>query len=236
MMMKELSKDMDPVQMLVIYQAPKDTDVYIEQCKLNKGTDGYTPGPMQPLTMDNINKLANALSKKRQKSNIGGYIPDYVHYFELKNGQPTILWAHPPRKHKMFFSKATKMGTEAEVIMPGMIYYLDRDDLHIWCVKNDVVRSTTKLYRLPLPNTYADGSICWGNTNKPANRDGSIIGEITAWEGRFWNSEFTFDGGEAIQKEWSAIIKAKRYPVAKLQESSTKTFKSVIEGIPAFQL
>jgi PRTRC genetic system protein B len=240
-MNEDLTKPLVPTQMIVIYEQRKGTeeqkDAYIERSALTEKDGKYIPGPMMPLEADHIGNLVSLLRKKDKARSIGGYIPPHVKYFLPNDGKPTILWVRPPQKYKIFWAKEVKLKEEL-IRKPAMVYLLKDGGLRIWCVKDKIIRPATKLYRLPLPNSYENGTICWGNTKHLTNMAGTIEMEIQLWEGRFWNSEFAHMGGkDALHKLWAGIVNGKKiYPPAKLNLSGTKQFKNAMSGLPAITI
>lgn len=48
------------------------------------------------------------------------------------------------------------------VPLPGLVWFGIGTHYHIWAVKTETLQPHQEIYRVPLPNVYQDGSICWG--------------------------------------------------------------------------
>ena len=48
------------------------------------------------------------------------------------------------------------------VPLPGLVWFGIATSYWIWAVKTETLQPHQEIYRAPLPNIYADGSICWG--------------------------------------------------------------------------
>jgi len=93
-----------------------------------------------------------------------GWLPPGI----MRYGNGTLgEWAIafiPPKVHELEITReiATSEVDRIRVPLPGLVWFGLSTTYFIWAVKTPQLEPYQEIYRVPLPNTYADGSICWG--------------------------------------------------------------------------
>jgi hypothetical protein len=89
-----------------------------------------------------------------------GFIPPRVHELELTREVATAPGADPTAG-----TPVPPLASEIDRIrvpLPGLVWFGIATSYWIWAVKTETLQPYQEIYRAPLPNIYADGSICWG--------------------------------------------------------------------------
>jgi len=141
-----------------------------------------------PPTPGTISDLQESFSKmpieenKKYLSIRGEIIPDGVIFHNAKN---SIVWKHSKCKKIILYKDA-----EIEVTFSPLLFKYKSGKLFIYCY-TDRLTSSSKLYRLLLPNIYSDtNALCLGNMSLDFDDDSlSVI--IEKCENVFFNSKFS---------------------------------------------
>lgn len=113
-----------------------------------------------------------------------GEIPKNLLYFSYDNSSVKLIWYNKKQIRSVYSDEK-----EMKLLIPKTIYFFN-GELNIFTCSDNIPSINSKLYKLILPNTYSDGSICWGNVKLPEHNN-TFEEFMLAWEKRYWNSDFT---------------------------------------------
>lgn len=101
-------------------------------------------------------------------------------------------------------------------MVPAMLYIANGKDMYVYALdSNERPTTTSKIYKAPYHNIYADGKVCLGSAEvkKPEKTYQAVM---QYWEDLFWKSEFTQLNGTIIRTKsnintlWKNNIKAEK--------------------------
>lgn len=101
-----------------------------------------------------------------------GFVPPKVHELEITSegsptkcarcGQSPDAREHIASEHGDHVFEGSTWMDRLRVPLPGLVWFGLGTTYFLWAVKTETLQPYQEIYRAPLPNTYADGSICWG--------------------------------------------------------------------------
>jgi PRTRC genetic system protein B len=218
-----------PKKALIVFQEGerryRSGKYYIEERDINsKGKMGAA----KPLDLDKARDIFKSIITSETKI-LGGFIPSNVLYYSNKGGTDNIIWYTLPRQQQLFFSK--DLGVPDGVAsIPGLVFYVQGNNLSVYAYKAAKVNINTPLYEAPFHNINNNHEVCLGNIKKEINRD-SFDSFISSFESFFFNSNFTHSNREHksnINILWKELIEKKgKFPYSKLRKTG-KTLKQII--------
>jgi len=154
-----------------------------------------------------------------------GWIPDGIQRLGSSRQGEWFVRFMPPRRRTFNFIGA---GGELETLtipMIGLVFMLSGTNCYIWGTKEKVFNPNAPIYHVPLPNIYADGTICMGSENNLSPYTKGLEMLNKAWE-TFENAPFSnhlVDGKsnshpEDIRIRLSQLQNKNRYPINDLVE------------------
>lgn len=202
---KKLDESFLPFVALVGYANKgdfNDESMYFEMHKIDKN------GKMRngtPLTAECMSDLAKAF-KAEQSLPPHGRIPSNMLYYDSRIGGVKYIWYNPPQKRMMYFSKNLKIN-DGEYYMPGVVYCVHGDRLHIYSFKGN--KPIKKLFKAPFFNV-SETSVCIGNAQIERPENPTFKEFIEYWEKQFWLTEFSHIGANPIKGNLVLITKASK--------------------------
>lgn len=212
--MEDIKKDFRASSMLVVYT--DDEDYYLETHEIFDGKVQQA----KPLSLKAIKKLHEVFKKttKNKMPAIKGIVPKGLLYVDTNIVSPILIWYRAPKERKLYFkNKDSEEKTLSGVVqLPGIIFCLKDEDLHIVCVTGEPTMKS-KLYYAPFPNTHDSNSVCMGNVKMRHDTEDlqEIIGGV---ESAFFNSRFNHVHHSAknckvdIMTMWKEQIADKKKP------------------------
>ena len=96
-----------------------------------------------------------------------GWIPPGV----IRCGSTTqgsfAVLSEPARKYPLWIEgQRSERSKPFLVPLPSLIFLGRGKDYSVWAIREPVAQPSSRLFKAPLPNVFANGSICWG-ANKP---------------------------------------------------------------------
>lgn len=133
--------------------------IYIEE---NNNTNVFVP-----ISETNAN-IAFEILRKKLKGELGNLISfkDIVPRNVLKYEQADthrellVMWYTKPSKRFLNHIDKTKTGI---VYYPPLIWYYKKGSLYLYAIKDKEPTLGTKLFKMPFPNMYGNGDLCFGS-------------------------------------------------------------------------
>lgn len=121
--------------------------------------------------------LANAMAQRPISWETGILTPNTIHVGS-NAGVRTVVEYRPPQRTGIWLDDNPE---PLRVPMPGLLLVRKSSgeghpDYQIFAVKKRPSNLKTKLYVSPLPNTYRNGGICWGNV---ARLESSVLDDVS---------------------------------------------------------
>lgn len=146
-----------------------------------------------------------------------------IRYFAPRR---TTLYAHDDPCFRNVGTRTSNGLVVLEAPLPGLIWAGVNKTYAIFATDCDSFTSKARLYRAPLPNTYVNGSICWGANGRPHVSKG---GALDAWR-VFWQAPFNdhvVDGAshahpKDVRATLAEIAGREAYPLDDLMPATVK--------------
>lgn len=158
-----------------------------------------------------------------------------VKWAESARGQIEIRY-FAPRRYTLYAHYDTcfqgvGMRTSSGLVilhvpMPGLIWAGTGKTYAIFATDCDGFTSKARLYRAPLPNTYVNGSICWGANGRPhVGKGGALDAWRVFWEAPF--NEHVVDGASRshpkdVRATLAEVAGREAYPLDDLSPANVK--------------
>jgi hypothetical protein len=124
----------------------------------------------------------------------GWLAPEIVRWGTGGKGEWVIAFV-PPQRHTIEVTNGIPGKNEVfdrlTVPLPGIVVFGSIFRYTIWSLKTDVCDPQAVLYRVPLPNVYQDGLICWGTIKPPAASSRTIMQVWTLFISSTFNNHMT---------------------------------------------
>ena len=186
---REINSLLRPRAALLAYSTDGGGSHYLELRKI--GPDGRMCEGV-PVTTEFIDKLIEGYSEHRSTTPYGK-LPENMLWSNTRKGCEKYVWYNPPRKRVMYFH--TSLGIEdGEYNLPGVIYRVSGNSLHIYAYKDETLTPETPLYAAPFFNVTGS-RVCLGNAAIAKPSDLTYEHLIEYWEKKFWLTEFLHLGG-----------------------------------------
>lgn len=182
---QELTDLLMPKAALIVYKN-ESNEYFLELRSINKTGE---MGEAFPVTYDFMNQIAKNYTESHDSIPYGK-VPPQMLYCDVRKGHEKYVWYNKPGKHMMYFKPG--LGLEnGEYDLPGIIFMINSEYLHVYAYKDKKIHEKTQLYEAPFFNVYSDGKVCLGNTEvtRPDNPDFTAF--IEYCEKTFWLSEFS---------------------------------------------
>lgn len=113
----------------------------------------------------------------------GWLAPGVIRCGATPSGEFAVLFV-PPQKHSIVIAGRKR---SLDVNLPAFVFFGYHNSFYVWSIKEKEFRAGAEVFRAPLPNVFAEGSICWGE-NRPPKAGAATI--TNAWS-LFISSPFT---------------------------------------------
>jgi hypothetical protein len=144
-----------------------------------------------------------------------GFVPPRVHEIELTRetvtnvhlttGEQTLVGASPAVEY-----------SRIPVPLPGLVWFGHGTSYFIFAVKTETLQPYQEIYRVPLPNTYADGSICWGAVKPERMTAASLFKAYDLFMGTTFNNHLANAKSKSEPEDVRVVLRglwASGYPV-----------------------
>lgn len=113
--------------------------------------------------------------------------------FEFDERLSSFLTIDTTKKEFSFITKEKEIElmfnkTIYKLKLPNILWIVKGKDVKVFCYKSTLKKDTI-LYKLPTPNVYNDGKICWGNVKYEINS----LSDVLMLERLFFESNFNED-------------------------------------------
>jgi PRTRC genetic system protein B len=172
-------------------QNDKETNIYVESYDIGKNGK---PINAHPLTLKEMTALSQILQTAQGKQDSylksRGLLPANILYVNQQaNG--FAVWHTPPQEIDLFFVSSLNIPS-GKYFVPGMVWKANAEHLQVYALKGKTKpQLTTKLYRAPFLNLYANGQVCMGTVNIEINQSTCLEDFISKWQQYFFNSYFS---------------------------------------------
>lgn len=129
------------------------------------------------ISMESVKQAATKIP-----TDSGWLAPEIVRWGTGGKGEWVIAFI-PPQRHPIEVTNGIPGESEVferiTVPLPGIILFGNIFKYFLWAQKTDQCDPHHFLYRVPLPNVYSDGEICWGLIKPPQANPRTIM---NAWK------------------------------------------------------
>ena len=172
-------EDLKPKKVMVFYSSV-DTN-YVEIRDVNKEGKLLAGKPASIKTLSFIKDIVT-IDEEREELIIDEK-PNKFFWLDNTSGKTLIAWTVPEEERTI-----TVNGKPYFFNVPKTFWVYNGKNTYVYAYKK-FKHFKTVLYRMPTPNVYDNGDICWGNSKMIINSNKlSMLKSLTST--RFWESEF----------------------------------------------
>jgi PRTRC genetic system protein B len=187
--------------------------------------------PGEPLTTTFVRTLAQGLGAQVKPE----IYPENV----LARTPDMLVWWSPPKLRVMFFGGTDQEARQINGLVfphPALIFKVMGKDLFVRAMATTSRPGPdTPLKTAPYWNTDSRGLVCAGSMRVPESSD---IASIPAWEGAYFQSEFTHAAGAVRLTNhpggfiglWTSLPDRKRFPCLYLTDAGETLQEFVVRG------
>jgi PRTRC genetic system protein B len=187
-MTREIARMMRPTAALIAYSSEDENwqkDYYLEFRKIGK--EGMMDAG-KPVSIKFVQSLAESFCVE-SSSVPYGEIPKGLLYVNTREGN--YVW-HTSLCRKYLYFKSSLNIPNGEYSIPGLVWQVKRESLHLFAYKTKRLTSGTQLYAAPFFNVNPNsGSVCLGNAKLKLPEKLTFPMFIKYWEEKFFLSEFS---------------------------------------------
>lgn len=160
----------EPIKMIVFYKQENETDnFYSEISEIENGEpksfrpfSEYEFKSVADIIMPKVNEYRK-LEKQKRKHELKNYSFSKIinrQILSFKNDKDfSLVWFVPAHENNFILDK--KIG---RLHYPNLIFKVKNKKLYVFSCKR-TLNENTVIYKVPFPNFYDDGSMCFGNMN-----------------------------------------------------------------------
>lgn len=191
---------------------------------------------------EDVAKVLAALAQKRAVHSTGLLSENTLYVIEDAVAR-TIVEYRPPQKTGFWLDGSDE---PIRVPLPGLLMIRSiplggQADYRIFAVKERPTSDSAQLFVAPLPNVYADGSICWGNVKRLPDSQLDKVSLAQDWQmllATKFNDHVVGGKSNAYKGDIRKLYmemerrKAKRYPLGDMLRAN-RTLDYALKGMAA---
>jgi PRTRC genetic system protein B len=181
-----MQDDYNLTQSILVYKNNRG-NYYLESHEVK---ENGTLGQGFPLLKETMAEIVSEVSLSVvDKLQFKGFIPK--NFITVRNtpGNTIIAWTTKSQLVDLHFTDNTEMK-DGSAYMPNILWVVRNKKLYTLAYKSARFHEKTKLFQLPLTNTYQDGSVCWGSGEWPSKSKyyEDFVDDLMRG---FWSSKFS---------------------------------------------
>lgn len=180
------ARDLKPT-LAILFHHDRDRLALVTAHRVLAGKKGAALDAGRPLGADDEQQILALLDGKAADREMRGWVPSGL----LAESGTAVLWFVPGAVRTLLMRDGDAGAVPITVQTPNLVFGLNRKQrLSVCAVANaDRPGPDTPVYHAPLPNIYADGTVCYGSSTLPVKEGRAAIDE---WNAMFFtNSAFT---------------------------------------------
>jgi PRTRC genetic system protein B len=232
---EKFEKSFEPSLGIIVYK--KDSDFYLQAHEIGKNGDKYSWGEGKPLKKEQLQELAQSISKQNLASmELSGLLPENILYYQPAISGNRIVWWIAPSERYIHFSSHLKIKS-GKCRLPALLLAAHDRKMYVFALKGSKKPTIkTEIFNAPFYNLYDNGDVCLGTTSETRKKN-YLHEEMDRWERRFFGSRFTdahgdddrLNKGWTMKKLYGDILSGKKFPEASLLAARFKTIEGFLK-------
>jgi PRTRC genetic system protein B len=163
-----------------------------------------------------------------------GWLPAGVVRVGTNASGPWCVYSTPAQRVDVLFHGDEQVYN---IPLPRLVLLGGNGKYYLWALKTEHFDQTATACAAPFPNTYSDGSICWGSNTPPAIDPGKMRKVWDLFFGSQFNEHLVENKSRENKNDVGVVLralaskKAKKYPLADLagtQQSIAATIDRIL--------